>query len=491
MREKKNLLLRATIFGVSHSPWTQCALLACEAKGVKYELRADIFALPGWRDIVTQNGLILPTMVLSNECGGDVQYVVPGSFAIMQQLDNLFPDRFPLGLNGARSGRAEAQMRWHHGKLEELFFEGAFERFYPPLRKLWSFPLRFALQPSIFHQNRTCSSYMFHRLCNAACKGFLLVKFGSFLCAGAVASQLFGVPKICDEASTEAQLRYWEGIMTRGGGLLDEDKFSKGVPVLSPESATFRRRKGRQCSESGEGSNKKGPLLPPPGSAAQPRVSATFPRYLDLALFAQLQMVFTGLSPCLAKRVMERPRFVAFLQRMDRAFPTYAATNYCRAHPGLQQATAVATGTRSDALSSGEQPPPPQQQQQQQQLPRRSAPSKHAGGEVGGELLPLRHASTPEAITTLVVALFLVSPLGLPLTALFFAFDAFVRLRKPEASGRKLDPRSKWGQVFCALDLPVPDKARALLWREVKGLEKITQRRVWRWEAEVMCELGS
>ena len=58
-------------------------------------------------------------------------------------------------------------------------------------------------------------------------------------------------------------------------------------------------------------------------------------------------------------------------------------------------------------------------------------------------------------------------------------------------SGRKLDPRSKWGQVFCALDLPVPDKARALLWREVKGLEKITQRRVWRWEADVMCELGS
>ena len=81
------------------------------------------------------------------------------------------------------------EARRHHGKLEELFFEGAFERFYPLPRKLFQFPYVFAQQPMVLSSGQAMPTLR-GRLSCAVLKAFLMLKFGCFLCAGAASCHL-------------------------------------------------------------------------------------------------------------------------------------------------------------------------------------------------------------------------------------------------------------------------------------------------------------
>ena len=210
---------RAYIFGVANSPWTQTAVLAAEAKGICYDLHPLVAAQPG---VIATNGLIMPTLVITDENGSDrsngtgassVREVVAGSFAIMEALDRLVPNRFPFGLPSSGAGVGEA--RRHQGKLEELFFEGAFERFYPLPRKLFQFPYVFAQQPMVLSSGQAMPTLR-GRLSCAVLKAFLMLKFGCFLCAGAASCHLFGLPRIQDAAAVDAQLSHWEAMMAGG-----------------------------------------------------------------------------------------------------------------------------------------------------------------------------------------------------------------------------------------------------------------------------------
>ena len=365
----------AFIFGVSHSPWTQCAVITCEAKGIPYCLSSDLFSVPCWREVTAKNGLILPTLVLFEADGGKVLRVVGGSFQIMRTLDEIVPGRFPLGLAGCNEAEQEAALLHEHGKLEELFFEGAFERFYPLPRKLIAFPLLFARQP-----NGAPAATLTQQLRGAICKAFLMLHFGSFLCLGALSFHLCGHPRIADDNAVAAALDYWEARMPESGEEHEGD--STGDPAS----------------------------------------------YLDLALFAQLQMVFTGLSPNLAKAVKERPRFEAFVGRMNRALPSYAATNYCRA-------------------------------------------------AFEGEIGLLRAAPPLEVFVTVAFSGFLLSPLGLPLLLSFLLWLHYLRRRKAEASGKKLNPESYWGKAFAFMDLGVLEKLKCIVLKDFSGLSRLTERR--------------
>ena len=287
VRSRRQPQYRAHIFGVANSPWVQTAVLAAEAKGILYDLHPLVASQSG---VIATNGLIMPTLVITDENGdGNAREVVAGSFAIMEALDRLVPDQFPLGISGADAG----EVRRHQGKLEELFFEGAFERFYPLPRKLFQFPLVFAQQPMVLASGRETPALLARLLC-AVLKAFFMFKFGCSLCAVAVSYHLFGLPRIQDAAAADAQLDHWEAMMACG-----ED--------------------GVWLSTGGGG-----------GSNHDDERGHRTPGYLDLALFAQLQMIFTGLSPSLAARVASRRRYIAFMAAMSRALPGYAATNYCR-----------------------------------------------------------------------------------------------------------------------------------------------------------------
>lgn len=415
---------RAYIFGVAHSPWTQCAILSCEAKGVPYDLSANWF--PYWRRLTSANGYIFPTLVLLESKSGRVLSVTGGSFQIMKMLDELLPGRFPLSLANSNAAVA-AQARCHHGKLEELFFEGAFERFHPLPQKLWMFPLLFAQQPDILTDSN-CSPTLWTQVTRAALKAFLMVHFGSFLFLGALAHALSGHPRIHDAAAVAQQLDHWEARLS-----------PCDLSSSSAEDGGFLRiRDGNDANYSGHVARSSGS-----GGGSNPLTFPTAPSYLDLALYAQLQMISTGLSKSLATRVAERPQLVAYIHRMNRAFVAYRTTNYCRhAFPE----------------------------------------SSEGGGSDSGVKSELQLAPRLEVATTLATGLFLLSPFGLPVLTLFLGHLYITRVKKTESSGKKLDPASYWGQVFAFIDLPIADKIKCAAFGDLSGLKKLTQRRLKRWQ---------
>jgi hypothetical protein len=158
-------------------------------------------------------------------------------------------------------------------KLEELFFEGAFQRFSPITEKWWKFPLYFALQPEGVASEASA-------LLGAVCKTFHLVNFGFFLLIGAACNLCYGHPRINSTKQVEAQLNFWS------------EKLGKD-----------------------------------PSSCLNGSVS---PSRVDFALFGQLQMIYSGLSEPLVVRIMCRPRLVAYMQHMNEHFRQHKFNIYTR-----------------------------------------------------------------------------------------------------------------------------------------------------------------
>merc|ERR1712113_1287817 len=57
-------------------------------------------------------------------------------------------------------------------------------------------------------------------------------------------------------------------------------------------------------------------------------LQAEQPTCLDLGLYGIFQMAFCGLSEMKVASIMQRPRLVAYIERMNRLFPHHMS-NYC------------------------------------------------------------------------------------------------------------------------------------------------------------------
>ena len=133
---------------------------------------------------------------------------------------------------------------------------------------------------------------------------------------------------------------------------------------------------------------------------------------------------------------------MAWIHRMNGAFDDYRRTNYCRAA-----------------------------------FPEDPLPKPLSNGPQEG----LQFASLLETAATLLTAAFLLSPFGWALLLLFLTHLHLSRLKKPEASGKKLDPTSYWGQVFAFIDLSSVDKVKCVVFGDCSGLKKLIERRLQRW----------
>jgi glutathione S-transferase len=266
--------------GVDNSPWVQTVLLFLHDRGIPCELSA----LPSL-ETFRCNGNVIPVIQIYK--GDKLIETIADSFSAMRHIDCKYPNGKAIPDN-----EDEALIQ---AKLEELFFEGAFQRFSPISEKWWKFPLYFARQPE------TVSSEM-RALLGSAAKAFHLINFGFFLLIGALCNLWFGHPRINSRKQGEAQLDFWE-------------------QSLGKDPTSFLHGKAE-------------------------------PSRVDFALFGQLQMLFSGLSEPMVARIMGRPRMVAYIQHMNQHFKGFTFNLYsrrvdeCMLHehaPGVKHASLMQT----------------------------------------------------------------------------------------------------------------------------------------------------
>ena len=257
---KKGGGLRARVLGVDHSPWTQSAMLALHRAGVQFSLSAVPTAAQ-----FRANGYIIPTALLYSE--EDIMVDALGNSAdIIRRVHALVGgDRLPpLESSSTYDPQEEAS------RLEELFFEGASERFYPLHIKVFGFPFHFARQREVGVSPR--SAFL-----GAICKAVHCARYGTHLSLMALASCITGHPRIAHPKRTADALSWWESRLT------DDAPYLDGKRTMSTS---------------------------------------------DIQLFGQLQMSMSGLSEQLTSRIAKRPRLLRWIATMNDEFTEYEANRY-------------------------------------------------------------------------------------------------------------------------------------------------------------------
>ena len=127
-------------------------------------------------------------------------------------------------------------------------------------------------------------------------------------------------------------------------------------------------------------------------------------RRLDIAFFGQLQMTFSGLSEGLVERVAARPALLAYIERMNAMFDDYPFNCYTRR-------------------------------------------------VINGEVLPrdkcfgLSHAPLGQQFVTL-TSLCTLLTVALPVLFAFLTVSSYMRSSNAEATGKRLNPKTYWGQLL-------------------------------------------
>ncbi len=261
----------AWVHGVDNSPWTQATLLALHRAGVPFALSA--VPTP---TTFRANGYVIPACVLLRVDDDDDASAAPAvvdalgnSADIIRRIDTLvgggrLPAPAPPPSSSAVDPDEEAS------RLEELFFEGATERFYPLWSKAVGFPWHFA-------QQREVGVSQARALLGAACKAVHCARFGGFLAGFALINAVTGKPSIAHPERTADALSWWEARLTADAPYLD----------------------GRWTMTTS-----------------------------DIKLFGQLQMAMSGLSEALVGHLAQRPRLLRWVAAMNAEFAEYPANRY-------------------------------------------------------------------------------------------------------------------------------------------------------------------